>query len=215
MFYLLRSRRVLAALWACLLQASLQTSFDAVLPLFVRSTFHWDSLGAGLIYLPLVMGFFLGPAIGAVSDKHGARWIATSGFLIACPALILLRLVQYNTLVQKGLLCVLLAIIGFSLALVWTPIMVEIAFAVDAEVQKHPEGFFGTHGGTAQAYGLTNLAWASGGCIGPLVAGMTVTGASWDVMTLILGCLSILGAIPTAIWTGSREEQADFEGHSD
>ena len=44
---LLTSRRLLAALWGILVQASLMTSFDSVLPLFVQRTFGWDSTGAG------------------------------------------------------------------------------------------------------------------------------------------------------------------------
>ena len=118
--YLLSSRRVLSALWACLVQASLMTAFDTILPLFVRDTFHWNSLGAGLIFLPLVIVSFIGPVVGWASDKYGPRWLATAGFIINMPCLVLLRLVHENTMGQKVLLCALLACIGLTLSLVLT-----------------------------------------------------------------------------------------------
>jgi MFS family permease len=44
---LLRSKSFLASLWGTVVLAVLMTSFDAVLPLYVKETFHWTSLGAG------------------------------------------------------------------------------------------------------------------------------------------------------------------------
>lgn len=200
--YLLSSRRVLASLWACVIQASLLTAFDSILPLFVRNTFHWNSTGAGLIFLPIVAASFLGPIFGSLSDKYGPRWFAAAGFVAACPPLILLRFVREDTLQQKVLLCALLALIGLTLTLVLTPEMAEIAYAVEAKAKRHPPGFFGKNGAMAQAYSLFNMAWAAGCLVGPLLAGLVNQNAGWAVTTLILGILSVVTAIPTVIWTG-------------
>jgi len=159
---LLASRRILSAIWVSTIQATLFLSFDAILPLFVRDTFNWNSSGAGLIFLPMMIPSFIGPVIGNLCDKHGPRWYATSGCVLACPCLILLRLVQHNTIQQKVLLCALLALIGLTLTLILTPIMAEIAYAVDAKAKKRPEGFLGRNGAYAQAYSLFNMAWAAG-----------------------------------------------------
>jgi len=200
--YLLSSRRVLSALWACLMQASLLTAFDSILPLFVRDTFGWNSVGAGLIFLPIVVASFFGPIVGWASDKVGPRWLATSGFVLSCPFLILLRLVIHNTLEQKVLLSALLALIGVGLTLVLTPMMAEITYAVDAKAARHAPGFFGKNGAYAQAYSLFNMAWAGGCLVGPLLAGLVNQRAGWGPTTLILGVVSIVTAIPTAVWTG-------------
>lgn len=200
--YLFSSRRVLSALWACTIQSSLLTSFDAILPLFVKHTFHWNSLGAGLIFLPIVVATFGGPIVGWASDKHGPRWFAVSGFVLACPFLILLRLVDHNSLEQKVLLCALLALIGVALTLCLVPLMAEITYAVEAKAARHPPGFFGKNGAYAQAYSLFNMAWAAGCLIGPLVGGLVNQSAGWATTTLILGIVSIVTAIPTAVWTG-------------
>ncbi|KAK5134708.1 hypothetical protein LTR08_006223 [Meristemomyces frigidus] len=217
--WLFSSRRVLSALWACLIQASLLTAFDTILPLFVRDTFHWNSTGAGLIFLPLVVSSFMGPVVGWASDKYGPRWFATAGFAIACPFLILLRLVYENTLHQKVLLCALLALVGLTLTLILTPMMAEITYAVDAKTRSRPPGYFGKNGAYAQAYSLFNMAWAGGCLVGPLLAGLVNQHAGWGVTVLILGVVSVVTAISTAIWTGGsifkkrrREKEDRDEG---
>lgn len=208
------SRRVLCAMWACIMQSALLTAFDSILPLFVRDTFGWDSTGAGLIFLPIVVASFIGPVVGRLSDKYGPRWLATSGFVVACPFLILLRLVDHNTLGQKVLLCALLGLCGLGLTLALTPVMAEIAYAVEAKAERRPPGFFGKNGAYAQAYALFNMAWAAGSMIGPLLAGLVNESHGWPTATLILGCVSIFTAVPTAIWTGGsifKKRRRDME----
>ncbi|KAI5359278.1 Putative major facilitator superfamily, MFS transporter superfamily [Septoria linicola] len=200
--FLFGSRRILAALWACMIQATLLTSFDSTLPLFVRDTFGWDSIGAGLIFLPVILPSFSGPVIGTLSDKYGPRWLATAGFVLSCPVLILLRLVHENNLNQKVMLCAFLAILGVGLTLALTPVMAEISYAVADKAKRRPPGFFGKNGAYAQAYGLFNMAWAAGSMIGPLLGGLVNRSEGWGTATLILGCVSIFTALPTAIWTG-------------
>ena len=55
MLLLLTSRRLLAACYTTLSYAILMTAWDAVLPLRVHDLFGWSSLGAGLIFLPLIL----------------------------------------------------------------------------------------------------------------------------------------------------------------
>lgn len=200
--YLLSSRRVLSAIWCCMIQAAFFTSFDSILPLFVRDTFNWDSLGAGLIFLPIVIVSFLGPLVGWACDRVGPRWFATAGFTACCPFLVLLRLVHDNTIQQKVLLCALLALFGLTQTVVLTPMMAEITYSVDAKAQTRPPGFFGKNGAYAQAYSLFNMAWAAGSMVGPLLAGLVNQRAGWGVTTMILGIVSIVTAIPAVIWTG-------------
>ncbi|QIW97745.1 hypothetical protein AMS68_003263 [Peltaster fructicola] len=196
------SRRLLSALFACLVQSTLLTSFDATLPLFVKDTFGWDSIGAGLIFLPLVVATFLGPIAGTLSDKYGPRWFATIGFIIGCPFLILLRLVDHNSLGQKILLCALLALIGVALTLMLTPILAEMTYIVAEKERTRPPGYFGRNGAYAQSYSLLNVAWAAGLFVGPLLAGLVNESSGWITSTLILGCVSLFAAIPTVIFTG-------------
>lgn len=200
--FLLTSRRLLSAIFACLVQSITLTGFDTILPLYVRDTFNWTSIGAGLIFLPIVVVSLIGPVFGRLSDKHGPRWYATVGYTLACPFLILLRLVNENTIGDKILLCALLALIGVCLTIMVTPMMAEITYAVTDKAARRPPGYFGPNGAYAQAYALFNVAWAGGCLIGPLLAGLVTAAHGWGVATLILGIISLVTAIPVVIYCG-------------
>ena len=198
---LLASRRLLAALWGCLVVAALTTAFDAVLPLRAQTLFGFDSTGAGLLFLALVVPSFIAPVLGTLSDKFGPRWLVTFGFLFCCPALVLLRFVDHEGVAQIVLLCALLAMQGLTLAMTTTPLLAEVTYVVAAKEAARP-GVYGKKGAYAQAYSLFNASFAAGTLIGPLWAGFVSMQAGWGTMSWSLGLLSVVSAIPAAIWTG-------------
>jgi len=198
---LLTSRRLVTALWGCIVQGSQMTAFDTVVPLFTQRTFHWTSTGAGLVFLAITVPGFAAPLVGAISDKYGPRWLTVTGFVISIPFWVLLRLVNHDSMAQKVLFCALLALIGLSLCLVMGPLMAEITYVVEAKEKRNP-GCFGPTGAYAQAYGLFVTAFAAGTMIGPLWSGYVLDSAGWGTMTWSLGVLSVAGAIPCLIWTG-------------
>ncbi|KAG9242662.1 MFS transporter-like protein [Calycina marina] len=198
---LLKSRRLLAALWGCTVQGSLLTSIDSVIPLYVQQIFGWNSIGAGLIFLAVIGPSFLAPGAGWLSDRYGPRWLVVFSFLFNIPPWILLRYVIHNSTSQKVLLCALLALIGFALAIVMPPISAEITYVVAAKEKKHGK-IYGPNGAYAQAYGLFIAAFAAGTLIGPLWAGYVRDTAGWATMAWSLSLLSLAAAIPCMIWTG-------------
>jgi len=198
---LLKSRRLLCSLWGTMVVSTLMTQFDSVLPIFVKQTFGWSSLGAGLIFIPLIIPSFISPLIGWAIDKYGPRWFAVAGFICFGPFEVMLRLVTHNSLKQKVLLCALLACIGLALDLAMPPIMVEITYVVEQKEKKNP-GLFGKKGAYAQAYGLFNFAWALGCLIGPIWAGFVREKAGWGTMAWSLALLAFITAVPAGIWTG-------------
>lgn len=198
---LLLSRRLSCSLWSTLVVSILMSSLDAVIPLYVRETFHWTSTGAGLIFLPIVIPSFLAPVFGAVADRGSPRWPTALGFLAACPCWVLFRLVDSDTLRQKVLLCALLACLGLALAMIMPCVMAEITYVVAAKEERTP-GLFGRKGAYAQAYGLFNMAWAGGALVGPIWAGYVKQHAGWGAMGWSLGLLAALSAVPAVLWTG-------------
>ncbi|QDS71230.1 hypothetical protein FKW77_010444 [Venturia effusa] len=198
---LLKSRRLLCALWGTVVISTLMTQFDSVLPLFVKETFGWGSLGAGLVFIPLIIPSFISPIIGWAIDKYGGRYFCVAGFIGFVPFEILLRLVNHNSIRQKVLLCALLVGIGFSLDLAMPPIMVEISSVVEQKEKTNP-GLFGKTGAYAQAYGLFNFAWAVGCLIGPIWAGYVKESAGWGTMSWSLALLALVTSVPAGIWTG-------------
>ncbi|KAL9636208.1 MAG: hypothetical protein Q9204_002346 [Flavoplaca sp. TL-2023a] len=212
---LLSSRRLLSALYCALMQSALLTAWDSVLPLRVNKIFGWQSLGAGLIFLPLVLPSFLAPVVGAFSDRYGSRLPTSIGFLLATPFLVLLRLVDHGGRSQVVILCVLLACLGVALTIVMTPLLAEVAYILEAKEKHHP-GLFGQKGAYAQAYGLFNCAFAGGMLVGPLLAGALVDEQGWGTMCLTLGVLSVVSVIPALLftngWIGKKWKRRKTEG---
>jgi len=206
MVRLLLIPRMLVSLFGCFAQATSLASFDGALPLFVKNTFSWNSLGAGLIFICLVVPSLLGPFFGYISDRYGShasRALTTIGFLCSVPFWVSLRFVSHNTVQEKVLLCALLACIDFCLTMGMAPLMAEIDHVVALEEKKNP-GSFGKKGAVAQGYGLFNAAFALGTLIGPLWAGFVVQNAGWGTMGWSLGILSGCAGVTTFWWTGGR-----------
>jgi MFS family permease len=200
---LLRIPRLLAALFGCFVQSTALGSFDSVLPLYVKDTFSWDSTGAGLIFICLVVPALLGPLVGFFSDRYGSRTLTTIGLLGSVPCWVLLRFVTHNSIGQKVLLCALLAILGLFMTFVMAPLMAEIDHTVSLEEKRRPGGF-GKRGAAAQGFGLFNFAYACGSLVGPLWAGFVAQKAGWGTMGWTLGLLNGVAAIVTFFWTGGR-----------
>lgn len=199
---LLSSGRLLSAIWCTFAQATILTSWDAVLPLRVADLFGWTSLGAGLIFLPLTIPSFAAPAVGWYSDKKSPRLPVFLGFLTGAPFLILLRVVNHCGTNQIVVLCVLMTFLGVAMTMVITPLLAEFTYVVDAEERKRGPHSFGDRGAYAQAYGLFMTAFAGGMLVGPLWAGLIVTAAGWETMAWTLGLLSAVSAVPAGLITG-------------
>ena len=111
---LLSSPRVLAALYGTLIQVSLVTSFDGILPLFVQRTFNWDSSASGAIFIAITMPSLFGGLAGTLSDRVGARVVALVGFVFSAIMIALMCLVNHNSVQQVVLLGALLVLTGSS-----------------------------------------------------------------------------------------------------
>ncbi|KAH8150061.1 uncharacterized protein LAJ45_05747 [Morchella importuna] len=207
---LLRYPRLLAALWACMAEATLLTSLEASLPLYTHENFHFGPVGAGLIFLAIVVPALLAPLVGWVCDKYSHRWIETTGFILCCPFFILLRLPTDDSTGSIVLMCALLALLGVSFIMITPPAMAEITFILQGLEEKKP-GRFGNNGAYAQGYGLYNVAWSAGTLVGPLWAGFVKDAAGWGTMTWSLGLLSFVTVFPTAYYTsGKLNFRTDF-----
>ena len=197
----LLSRRLQVALVANLAQISVIASFDAVLPQFVQRTFSWGPEQAGLVFIPIVAPYFLSVYLGRLTDKYGPKWFVGTGFTVAIPALVLLRLITSDEVGHVVLLCALLALLSSAMAFVGTPLMAEIVLAVEA-MERSYSGIFGHRGPIAQAYALYSVSVFGGLLVGPLWGGVIAKAAGWNTMTCTFGLLSGLMAILTYLFTG-------------
>lgn len=211
MLILLKSRRILVAFWGSLVTAATMTAIDTTLPLYVNQIFGWNSLGAGLVFLALIVPSMVGPVIGHFTDKYGPRWIASSGLLLCVPFWVLLRLVDHDTVGQVVLLCALLVLLGGATTLVMISLMAEFSKVCDAKVRQDPDLFAGKSA-YAQSYSIFNVAWAGGSLLGPLVAGAVKSAAGWKTMTWIMAIWCAVGILPTVLYSGGmirRKKRSD------
>ncbi len=194
---LLKKRRLLCALFGVIIQSSLQTSFDAIMPLQVHDIFHWNSLGGGLIFLPVILPSALSPLVGSLSDKYGPRWFTAGGFLFAVPFFVCFRFVTENTINHKVMLCGLLVAIGIGEALQVAPLMAEISWAAEEGRDDDDDAV-----PYAQAYALYNISFAAGAIVGPLLSGMVRKSAGFGTVGWVLGLLSGFTGLVMLNWVG-------------
>ncbi|KAI0431230.1 MFS transporter-like protein [Xylaria sp. FL1042] len=199
MIALLKSPRLLAALYGILVESGILLGFDAVLALFVRGLFGWNSTAVAVLFLALFIPGFIAPLVGWVSDKYGAKWPSFAGFVATIPVMISLRFVTENTIQHKVLLAFLLALAGFTLPTSMTPLMAEISYVIEAKEAENP-GIFGEKGVYGLAYGLFNMSFALGGIIGPIWAGYVVESAGWGTLTWNFGLWSASAALVVFLW---------------
>lgn len=201
MLTLMKSRRLQAAFIGSFVAAATMTAFDATLPIYCNRVFGWDSLGAGLIFIALLLPHMAGPVIGRFVDKFGPRWIATAGLILLMPFWVMLRLVDHDTTRQIIILVVLLVGVGASTALVVTSLMTEFSKVCDGKERRDP-ALFGGRSAYATSYGIFNISWALGALLGPIMAANIESSAGWKTMTWSFGVLSVVCAIPVVLFSG-------------
>ncbi|KAG5933685.1 hypothetical protein E4U53_000913 [Claviceps sorghi] len=196
MMGLLTSPRILAALWGTVVEAVVLSAFDGTLPIFVEGLFGWDSVGAGLIFLPLVLPTLLGPVVGYFCDRYGPRWLSALGFALYTPFLVCLRFVSENSLQDKMMLCGLLAGVGVGVAFTFGPVTAEITYAVE-------ERFRGRGAKpVALAYALYNVAFSIGTVTGPFLGGFVRQTAGWSTVGWSLAIISATTSVLCATFIG-------------
>ncbi|KAF2208096.1 hypothetical protein CERZMDRAFT_114818 [Cercospora zeae-maydis SCOH1-5] len=200
---LLKSGRMLSALWAAFVQAAILGSFDATLTVRVKSLFGWSSQTAGLLYIAMTLPSFAGPLVGACADKFGGRSIAAAGFSLAPVVLVCLRFVDGNDVSDKVLLAALLFLLDCLLGTTISIFCAEAGHVVMELERNHP-GICGSKGALAQAQGLWWAAYTLGLTIGLLWAGFVQQAAGWATMAWSLAVLCGATIVPVVLYTGGK-----------
>ncbi|KAL9125171.1 MAG: hypothetical protein Q9217_005581 [Psora testacea] len=212
--HLLAEPRLLVALFTIFASFTVITALESTLPIFVINRFHWNTSGAGLIFLAINIPSLFGPALGKLVDHYGARVPCTIGCVLMATSITLLHLVENPTKGQVILLVGLLVLLGFSVASVNLTAMTEVGNSIHAMEERDPRRF-GEGGGLAQGYAFLNMAYAAAQLIGPLLAGFVAHRIGWKGMTLVLGACYFVTAIPIALFSGgwilsNRKSQRDI-----
>ncbi|KAL8676133.1 MAG: hypothetical protein Q9186_007316 [Xanthomendoza sp. 1 TL-2023] len=219
-YLLLTSPRILTALLALFILNTILTSYDATIPVHIRSTFTLPSSRASFLFLILVSPFSLAPLAGLIIDHRGPYIPCTLGFLVLVPPVFILQMIDSPTCCSSTItpflaLALCLFTIGLGTAFVQPALMSEISLVIENIECKQP-GCFGEKGVVAFAFGVMNFAFAGGFLVGPLLAGALVEGWGWRGMNVTLGwggvgCLIVVGALTGGKWKGrwGKREKVD------
>ena len=145
--------------------------------------------------------------------------ITFTSFVILSPSLICLRFVSENSPSHISLLCVILVLVGMCIDLSEPALLVEMQRVLDDMEAENP-AVFGGKGAVAQAFSLENMAHFGGLALGPMVGGFVEFRYGWKNMTLGLGFLAAITAMPMLwlsgpvvedSWTESADDQMERE----
>lgn len=201
---LLKDPRLVTAFLVAFIQAVLLGSFDATIPTIAQELFAFDSLKAGILFLPLgAFDLILGPLAGWAVDRYGTKPAAVVGYAYLTPVLILLRLPHAGGKDQMILYGALLALSGVGLAIIGAPSIVEAGAVVQKYYEENPD-FFGEEGPYAQLYGLNSMVFSAGLTIGPELAGELKQRIGYGNMNLVLAAICLLTSVLCFVYIGGK-----------
>ncbi|KAF2703343.1 MFS general substrate transporter [Pleomassaria siparia CBS 279.74] len=207
----LRDPGLLTAFFIGFMQAVLFGAFDATIPIVASSRYGFDSLKAGLLFVPLGgADFLLGPVFGWCVDRWGTKPVSIFGFTFLVPALVLLRLpTEVATHLQRGhqiaLYACLLAVNGMGLAIINSTSIVESGNVMEKYWKANSELFEG-QAPYAQLYGINSMIWSAGLTVGPLVGGYLRERIGYGNMNAVLAGVCAATAVLAALFIGRKVE---------
>ena len=200
----LRDPALLTAFFMAFIQALLLGAFDATIPLVANQRYNFDSLRAGLLFLPLGgADFILGPVFGWCVDRWGTRPFSILGFTYLVPALALLRLPTATLSAsaprgpQIALYASLLALNGIGLASINSTSVVESGNVLEL-YWKANEALFERQAPYAQLYAISSMMWSAGLTVGPVVSAVLKERCGYGDMNAVLA--GVCGGTAVLAW---------------
>ncbi|KID80719.1 uncharacterized protein G6M90_00g006490 [Metarhizium brunneum] len=190
----LTQRRVVISMLCSIVHSIMVASYGTTIPTHVKFAFGWDSLPTGLLFALLQLPIILSsPVYGWLRDRVGIRKPTAFGFASLAPLLWLLgaadqKQFPWASSEASAKFTYVAAVVGIGcvMNLTSTVSAFEITCVVDEFESKQP-GIFGPGGGYSRCYSLSNLAFAAGLLLGPLLSGALADSVGYYLMNTILG----------------------------
>lgn len=150
---LFRIREFAAGQMAGMFATMTMATMMLILPFYWQGLRGYSAQTAGLLMLPMPMLLMVtAPLSGRLSDRWGARWIASVGLVVLMGALLLMSLVTDNTPVWSVLLR--LTLIGTGLGMFMAPNNNAVMSSVPPQRRGIASGLLGTFRYTGQSTGV-------------------------------------------------------------
>jgi len=168
------------------------------LPIYLQSVHGYSTLTTGLLLMPggLVMGL-LGPQVGRLFDRHGARMLVVPGAALMTAALVLLTRVSPTT--PAWWLLSLHVLLSVGLALIFTPVFTAGLADLPPHLYAHGSAVLGTLQQVAAAVGTAVVVTV----LATRAASLTAEGS--DPVTSLNGGIQwgfVVGSIVSALVLG-------------
>ncbi|KAL2064432.1 hypothetical protein VTL71DRAFT_4926 [Oculimacula yallundae] len=210
--YCMGNSRLLVALVVAFTQATILAVFDATIVIESRDLFGFDSLKAGLLFIPLILPpLVIGPIAGRGVDKWGGRVFAAFGFLYLALPLVLLRIPHIGGSAEIAKMATVLGFCGLGLAIISSPSIVEGSYVVEQYHTANPD-LFGENGPYGQLYAVSSMVFSAGLTCGPLISGALRERIGYGNMNAVIAAFCVvvsalswvyLGRIPKTVKRGS------------
>lgn len=173
-----RKGQTYAAIFNVVAFAMILSGFDATLPVHLHKAFGWSPAPIGSIFLGLqIPAMFLGPFVGWLRDRIGLRWPTTIGWALSAPLLWFSGVPGEDNFLgvgagARGQAAFVASIVGVGI----TSSFVRGAGTFQLttilhEMKAEDPMVFGPGGGSSRMFSLTEMSFAVGLLLGPLVGG--------------------------------------------
>ena len=170
LYILFNSPSLLVASLAAILQPTLVSIHDTLIPIHALHLFGFTSLQSGLLFIPLLTPMIvLGPVAGFLVDRYGTKLMATFGFLYLSIPLILLQIPQAGGIIEIAKFAFILLFCGIGSSMVCAVSLVEWSNVVAKYHAANPKTF-GERGPVASMFAFNNVLSNAGLALGPLIA---------------------------------------------
>lgn len=197
------SKRLRAAFYGGFVHTLTITTLDTTLPLFVKNTFGWTSEAVGTLFFSVTVPSLLGPVIGWLSDRYGARKVTLFGFPLTVPSLSCMAFIRRNDLLEKVLVTVLLALLGAGLSFILLPLATDI-FNEAMVIANEGGGNKDTAGTFAQSFAIFSIAMGLASVTGPSLSGLFYGRFGWPGVIGALTAMLAVGGLQVFRHTGER-----------
>lgn len=202
--YCLKDSRLLTAQVVSFMQAIIVSVFDSTITTEAMDLFGFDSLQAGLLFIPLVLPYLiLGPLAGRAIDKYGVKPMAVIGLSYMTIPLLTLRIPVAGGTTEIIKLSIILSFCGIGLGLISAPSLVE-ASNVIMKYHKANKDFFGERGPYAQLYAINSVFFCLGLSLGPLAAGALREKIGFGNMNAVLAGMTFLTSVLAFAFLGGK-----------
>ncbi|EME41746.1 hypothetical protein DOTSEDRAFT_135670 [Dothistroma septosporum NZE10] len=199
---MLRKGVVWASIFNVTAFAMVVSGFDATLPVHLRDTFGWGSAPIGSVFLGLqIPAMFLSPLVGWLRDKIGLRWPTSIGWALTAPLLWFAGVPGKDNFLGvgagargEGAFVASIVGVGITSAFVRGAGTFQLTTTL-RELQAADPNIFGPGGASSRIFSLTEMSFATGLMLGPLICGSLADAVGFYYTSCALG-MSIVSRNP-------------------